>query len=329
MIRNHIASLLASTAMYAAPDGNEGARPKPGAHQTTEVDTGAEQGFSGSISMDIDGDTVNVNDSEGQRTDHLEVGNDAVNDAPETEDEPEVTDEQDKPDADEEEGDKADEDDTPLPEVPAEFKADDPEVVAQFDAALKTPDGKLNMDALSNQWWANQAAAEDGAGHLTEATYEYLDHLGIPPEMVKAAEAGQQALNTQANQTLYARAGGKANLDAALKWGGPKEKGGLGGYTDAQQKAFNEALKAGGDKAADAIDLLMTRHAKATNTRVSPAASAADAATGGAAGKGGAKADVFTNRQEWLDARAAAGRDTNKQAAVSAKFRRSPAAKDF
>lgn len=329
-MRNHY---LASTAAYApAEEGGGSPRAKPGQYQTTEVDTGSEgNSFSGSISMDIDGDDVKINESEGRRTDHLEVGNDAVN---EPEPDGEAEDEGNAEDTDEakDEAETTDEpgDNALALSLPDEFKSDDPEAVATFDKALKTPDGKLKMDALSAQWWANAQAAADGQGHLTESTYGYLDSLGIPPEMVKAAEAGQQALNTQSQQVLYSRAGGKVNLDAALKWGGPKDKGGDGGYNDAQQKSFNDAMSAGGIKAQEAVDLLMSRHEKATNTRVSPRKSAADNANGGTGGDDGeGRADVFKTRQDWLDARKEAGRDQSKQAAVSAKYRRSPNAGKF
>lgn len=318
MIRNHIAGLMASTAGIAfAAEGQ--AKGPQGAHTTTEVDTGSGQsGFSGSISMDVDGDDVQVSDKE-STVDHIEVGAgtaDAAEDGP-------------KPDADDTEGPtdddekvEGDEDDTPPAELP-EFKADDPEVIAVYDKTFKSADGKLNMEALSREWWGNAQAAEDGVGHLSEGAYAYLDHLGIPKEMVQSAEAGQQALNTQSTQVLYNRAGGKANLDAAIAWAANGDKP---AYTDAQQAAFNAAIAAGGEKAQDAIDLLMSRHEKASGRRTSPQKSAGEHGTQGQGSNGGSKADTFANRDEWITARKEAGRDVNKQAAVSRRFRNSPGA---
>ncbi len=311
MIRSHLQSLLASTALWATPDDNKG----PLGHQTTDsVDTTGGSGFSGSISMDVGGDDVTVSDVE-STTDHVEVGNGA-----EPGDGEQASDEGDG-DAGEEANDEAEggDDDAPIDvDVPDEFKADDPEVVAQFDKAFKDENGKLNLVALSTQWWANAQASEDGKGHLTPATYDYLDSLGIPPELVKQVEANQQAANATAAQNLYARAGGKANLDAAIAWA-VKD----GSYNETQKAAFNRAIAAGGNTAEDAIDLLMSRHEKATKRNsTSPRKSAGEQASAGEAS--GAEADVFSTREEWLAARKEAGRDTTKQQAVSAKFRRSP-----
>lgn len=314
MLRSHIASLMASSAMiaFAPPDDRKGGI---GQHTTTEVDTTSDQtGFGGSISMDVDGDDVQISDTEGSHTDHIEVGEGADNA------------EVDGPEADAEgEGDgddttTSDDDGAEPPAELPEFKADDPEVVAVFDKTFRNAEGKLNMDALSTQWWGNAAAAEDGKGHLTEDTYAYLDSLGIPKDMVNQAEAGLQALNTQNTQALYSRAGGKANLDAAIAWAATGDKP---AYTKAQQEAFNAAIDAGGEKAQDAIDLLMSRKDKAASRNPSPRKTAGEHASQGGAGEG-AKTEVFATREEWLAARKEAGRDNNKQAAVSRKFRASP-----
>lgn len=311
MLRSHIAGLMASSAMiaFAPPDDRKGGI---GQHTTTEVDTTSDQtGFGGSISMDVDGDDVQISDTEGSHTDHIEVGEGAENA------------EQDGPEADAELDPDAPAEDAGDGEPPVElpeFKADDPEVVAVFDKTFRNAEGKLNMEALSSQWWGNAAAAEDGKGHLTEDTYAYLDSLGIPKDMVNQAEAGLQALNTQTTQALYSRAGGKANLDAAIAWAATGDKP---AYTPAQQAAFNAAIDAGGEKAQDAIDLLMSRKEKAASRSPSPRKTAGELAS---QGKGGAdaKAETFETREDWLAARKEAGRDTNKQAAVSRKFRNSP-----
>lgn len=328
MIRTSLLPFLLSSAVFMAPPDDD----KPGQignGLTTSVDLGGQSGFAGSISMDITGDDVRVSD-EGQQTDHIEVGDgaDATQQA-KPEDNTTAADDEaagDGAGTEDDDGTTAEDtsDDADLPELP-EFKADDPETIKAYDGVFKT-DGKLRMDALSKQWWANAQAAENGVGHLDEGTYAYLDSLGIPKELVQQAEAGQQAINTQANQAIYARAGGKANLDLALKWGGPKEKGGLGGYTEEQRIAFNEALAAGGVKAAEAVDLLMSRYTKASSVRTSPNKTAADGGHGPGAGGEGAGGDVFKSRDEWLAARKEAGGNMSKQAQVSAKFRRSPGA---
>lgn len=313
MIRHYNTLLLASTAMSLAYFATEPRKPL-GNEQTDSIEVGGQSGFAGSISMDIGGEEPTVRTStEGNQTDHIEVGEGAENaeaDGPEA-------DKVQEPDAEEPEA-EAPADEGDLPELP-EFKADDAEVVKSYDEVFKA-DGKLKMEALSKQWWNNAQASEDGAGHLDEGTYAYLDSLGIPKEMVAAAEAGQVALNSQANQALYARAGGKPNLDLAIGWA-TKTKG----YDAAQQKAFNEAIDAGGVKATEAIDLLMSRYSKASNTRVSPNKSLGDDGHG-AGGEGGPAGDVFKTKQEWLDARKEAGVNMSKQAAVSAKMRRSPGA---
>lgn len=327
MIRTITNHYLASAAMWAAPDDAGGAKPpKNGQQQTDSVETGSGQsGFSGSLSMDVDGDDIKVSDQE-STTDHIEVGAGAENaedDGPE-DDKPKEPEAETEGEGDEDkpkEPEDGDDEDTTFLEVPDEFKADDPEVIAQFDKALKTEDGKLKMDALSAQWWANAQANPDGNGHLTDATYDYLDSLGIPREMVQAAEAGQQALSTQAVQNVYAAAGGKANYDAALGWAA---KGDKPAYTEGQREAFNRAIDKGGETAKDAIDLLMSRYEKASGTtRTSPGKSAGEHGNAGG-GKGPDKTETFKSRDEWLAARKDAGRDVNKQAAVSRRYRNSP-----
>jgi hypothetical protein len=322
MIRHYNSILLASTAMSLAHFATEPKQPLGTGH-TDSIETGGQSGFAGSISMDIGGEEPTVKTSnEGEQSDHIEVGEGAEGAAEDGPAKDETTDDDAGGD------DKADEpgDDTAedgdLPELP-EFKADDPEVVKSYDEVFKT-DGKLKMEALSKQWWNNAASAEDGQGHLDEGTYAYLDSLGIPKEMVEAAEAGQAALNTQTNQALYARAGGKPNLDLALRWAANGDKP---AYTPAQQKAFNAAIDKGGETAADAIDLLMSRYTKAANVRVSPNKSLGEHAHGG--GGEGAAGDVFKSKQEWLDARKDANGNMSKLAAVSAKYRRSPGAKNW
>lgn len=323
MIRHHITTLLGSTALWAAPDDtNAGGKAPLGQHKTSEVDTSKSSGFSGTLEIGEHGNEMNVSETE-STTDHIEVGNgtEAEKPVPDAGDEDHPADKEDAgEDTDKEEaGDE--EAPTVTGEVPDEFKADDPETVAAFDKALRNADGKLNMDALSAQWWANAQAHEKGEGALTQSTYDYLDSLGIPPEMVKAAEAGQQALNTQSVQSLYTAAGGKANYDTAIAWA---SKGDKPAYTPAQKDAFNRALDKGGETAKDAIDLLMSRHEKATSGKhTSPGKTAGEHANGGGSDEVHG-ADVFGSREEWIKARQEAGRDSTKQQAVSDKYRRSP-----
>lgn len=140
----------------------------------------------------------------------------------------------------------------PQEDAEGDLGAYDPEKPEAFDAAYFTPEGQLNMERLSAEFFAN---AEKGTQGLNAATYDYLqDRLGLTKEQIKAVEAGQVALNEQRDSKLFERAGGKERLQAAVAWG--KE----GGYNEAQRQRFNTVMKSNDPEAiADAIDALMVR----------------------------------------------------------------------
>ncbi|MEW6121291.1 MAG: hypothetical protein AB1698_01660 [Pseudomonadota bacterium] len=202
----------------------------------------------------------------------------------------------------------------------------DPENPEKFDAAYFTKDGNLDISRLSAEYDANAAKGEDKAG-LNEETYKFLqDRLGLTKDDIKAIEAGQVALRNQRNEAIYAQAGGKERLDAAIKWG--KE----GGYTEAQRKRFTDTMNSGDRQAQeDAIEALMGRYDRAHgNGRRVPAgrprrpSSPERSATQGSP-SATAKAGYAT-RDEWVkDYREAReSGDPARLAEVDAKMRRSP-----
>lgn len=98
---------------------------------------------------------------------------------------------------------------------------------------------------------------------LNEGTYAYLEDLGIPRDRVQDHLEGLVAKRTAAEAAFYsAIPGGKEGFEAALAWG--RET-----YTDAQREAFNAARDKGGQEAADAVEALMARFARA-NPNVLP-----------------------------------------------------------
>lgn len=138
-----------------------------------------------------------------------------------------------------------------------EFRADDPDVVALYDATYKTPDGALNMEALSGEWWSSAVQSEDGVfvGTLKDGTYAYLESLGIPKDVVKDYEKAMVAQAAHVRAEIVAKSGGKDTVEAALKWG--RE----GGYTPAQRERFNAAMRSSDlETVSDALDALVARY---------------------------------------------------------------------
>lgn len=139
------------------------------------------------------------------------------------------------------------------------------ETVARFDERYVTEGGTLDVrGSLSEEFWRNAKKGVDG---LNPATYEYLkDRFGIDKDTVKDIEAAQKAEAARATESIYARAGGKERLMAAVEWG----KG--GGYTKAQRDRFNAIVNGNDPEAAsDAIDALMSRYEKAAGRSAQPA----------------------------------------------------------
>lgn len=141
-----------------------------------------------------------------------------------------------------------------------EYKADDPEVAAKFDARYFTEAGHLDVDALSAEFWGNAAA--DAPGKLHEGTYAYLAaRLGVSKEVVQDIEAGLVAKHAQTAGATAARvhgvAGGAGAFNAALKWGNE------GGYTPEQRARFDKLVSTQGEGWEDAVEALVSRHQKA------------------------------------------------------------------
>jgi len=230
------------------------------------------------------------------------------------------------PDGDEDAGD-ATSDDTASDEgdAPAADLGDyDPAAPEAFDAAYFTADGELNAERLGSEFWGNAAKGVDG---LNEATYDYLkDRLGLSKEYVKSIEAGQKALREAGEATLYAQAGGKERLDAAIAWG--KD----GGYTEAQRARFTAAMQSGDkDAQAEAIDALMARYERTTGDQPKRTpgrpgrrpSTPARSATAGAAAQGGPAgyASYEDYQREFRPARKA--NDAAKLAEIRRKLRAS------
>lgn len=222
-----------------------------------------------------------------------------------------------KPDG-EGEGDDDDKDgDKPKPDGEAlpEFDAAKPEVVTAYDARFKSADKNLNLEAFSAEWWANNAAEKPG---LNEGTYAYLATLGVTKEAAQQIEAGLVSKQSEVTNALYTQAGGKDNLTAAIEWAKAD-----GGYSPEQKARFNAAT-GGRDQvaASEAVDLLMVRFERASKSRVNPSKKPSEEG-GGGGNRAKGHTDGFATKADWLAARKEAGKDINKQTAVSAKFRKS------
>ena len=137
-----------------------------------------------------------------------------------------------------------------------EYKADDPEVVAKFEERFFTADNKVNLQALTTEFWSS--AKEGKPGTLNEGTYAFLEaRLGITKEAAKAIEKGLVADAQAENQKFLQRVGGRAKFQAALEWG-------RSNYTPEQVAAFNRAYQGADTFAKDnAVDALMARFGKA------------------------------------------------------------------
>ena len=261
---------------------------------------------------------------EAEHEGHIEVGGGNVIPpaTPAAEGEPENKAEG-EPDKPEGEGDEQEQE--AVPRIEGDFKADDPETVAKFDKAFKSDTGTLNMNALSQQWWANYAASGDAKqGHLDDNAYAYLEsQFGLDRATVQNFEQAQVALNEKNEGGLHEVAGGADAFAAMVEWGR------AGGYSEAQRKSFNDAIAAGGQRAQEAVELLSSRYQAANKDNPIPAATTTSRVTGELPPKGGApdhSQGVFHSREEWLEARQKAGNNMDEQQMVSMKYRRSPGA---
>lgn len=246
-------------------------------------------------------------------------------DAEELEDNPEKPEGEGEADKPDEEGDEVD-----APEDLGEYNPEDP---SKFDERY-FKDGKLDQKALSDEFWANFAKAEDkGSAALNANTLAYLeDRLGLSPEFVKQT-CDALVLKAQAETSkVYERVGGQERFQEMVQWG--KD----GGYTPAQRERFNAAMQKGGEDFEDALDALALRFEKANGggdtkpikgpkgpppgrtKRSSPERNVTQRSTGGTQ----TSADVFATRaehqaawQEGLKRQHEASTDKEKQDAAN------------
>lgn len=140
----------------------------------------------------------------------------------------------------------------PLPKWDPESE----ETRAAYDTRFFNADQKLNLTALTTEFWAN---AKDGkAGSLGDDTYSYLEHtLGVTKDAAKAIEKGLVADRAAEDGKFWQRVGGKQRYADALQFG--KDT-----YSPEAKARFNAAIT-GTDVGArdDAIDALMMRYQKA------------------------------------------------------------------
>lgn len=203
------------------------------------------------------------------------------------------------------EGGEQDPNDPPKDDTPedlGEWNPEDEETKSKFDSRYFTESGELNKEALGSEFWANYAKAEDKAkAGLNEATYAYLkDTLGVSKEFVKEVERGLVAARGETEQAFLQKVGGAEKYNAAINWAKS------GGYSEDQQKRFNELLSKGGPEFDDAVDALMARFERAVpgpqrrgppRRGSTPQRDVTGNATTGA--KGG---DVFKNTAEYSTA---------------------------
>ena len=119
------------------------------------------------------------------------------------------------------------------------------------------PQQVLNFAAITAELEAN---LKDGVENINKGTRAYLkDQLGISDRFIDEHIRGQLAIKQQAEGAFYDRVGGKEHYETMLDWG-------KGTYTAEQKRRFNAAMEKGGEDAADALDLLVSRYDKANPT---------------------------------------------------------------
>lgn len=214
------------------------------------VGTGEDEGYS--LDMPLDGTTPGAGTLAGA-SDSVELGQDGkVVGAEET---PAVATPEETPPAEEEET-------TPPPaDIPADnplapWDPANPEVTAAYEARYFDGNGKLNLVAVTKEFWSN--AKEGKNGTLHEDTYKYLEEtLGVTKEAAKAIEKGLVADQAQEDSRFWQKVGGKARYQAALDWGKAT-------YSAADKARFNAGIN-GTDTGArdDVVDALLARYERA------------------------------------------------------------------
>lgn len=139
-----------------------------------------------------------------------------------------------------------------------EYDPENAEVAEAYEKHfVKEVNGKPTLDidgALGDEVYRN-SQKEGGKPVLNDGTYAWLqDTFGVSREDADRHIAGRIALAQQQEQAFYSneRVGGKDRWEAVLKWGSEN-------YKPEQKAKFNAALKAGGEEALEAIELLNAR----------------------------------------------------------------------
>jgi hypothetical protein len=215
------------------------------------------------------------------------------------------------------------------------------EVAAQYDTRFLSEDAEggqvLNTAAIADEIRANMAKPEGATERPNEGTYKWLkDKLGITRDMVDSHIEGEKAKFLQNKAAMDEVTGGEEVWNKKLAWASTQADGKPGGYTKEQVARFNEAMKKGGADAAEQIELLNERYAKATGSTAGksatatkpgigvqrrPASPAKSATTGANTQSGGApSAKPFANKAEY-DKELAAIRTMKPGAEQEAKHR--------
>lgn len=294
--------------------------------RTTEVETsmGAEHGMS--MTLDPSGTLQTSTENTGKQS--IDVGTKTAAGDQDAGDEDLDRSGGDEGEGDSGEGEGTDEGsgDETSSELP-DWNKDDADTVAAYDKRYTKDDGNaINLDALSQTWWASVKDGDLDKGTLGENTYKYLnDKWGLSEDQVKQIEAGQVAQRKIERAGRINAAGGDnpaENLKAAIAWGAG------GGYTEDQRKAFNAAFH-GPDqqRAIEAVELLMARYERANKSSTTPKRNSTQGGGNGGTLKAGG--DVFHNRAEYDAAVKEAGKDPLKRQAIMDKVKRSPGANNW
>jgi hypothetical protein len=137
---------------------------------------------------------------------------------------PDVPEEEDvEEEVQEEEGNNETEEESPE-WLPDKFKS--PEELAKAYSALEkklgetpedkgedlnaTPSEPMDFQSLSTEYWEE--------GQLSDSSYENLENMGIPRHIVDAHIAGQHAVVSEVQNTVYKEVGGEAQYQEMMSW---------------------------------------------------------------------------------------------------------------
>jgi hypothetical protein len=152
------------------------------------------------------------------------------------------------------------------------------ETAAAYDERFikKSDDGEeLNFDAIEAEIRANMAKAEGATERPNEGTYKFLKaKFGITKGVVDDHIEGKKLQAAEITKAFHEVTGGQDVWNDKLAWASSKD-GKPGGYTKAQVDAFNAAMAKGGEAAAEQIELMNARFAKANPEYKAPGSDAA------------------------------------------------------